>query len=246
MTDLQEICNTKFKKNYSNNSNPVNNESIEENCKHGKYDNFNPCMACKILQLGLLPDGGEWPQMKKYLEHLGVTTRFAHCNLANYITNTQDQKNVKMIVQNYVLDDMFIKEGFNLILCGSTGIGKTHLAVGIIKCLTSMPNTDWKVKMWKPHQLVDDIIRTKKSYQDYNEDDLLILDDLIELNEDKLQKKIISNILLDRYDQKLSTVITTNLSANELKEQLGDRLASRILGKNNLVYSFKSDDYRDK
>ena len=64
---------------------------------------------------------------------------------------------------------------------------------------------------------------------------LLIVDDIgAEKLTEWVRERIVSIINI-RVSNNLSTIYTSNLSPNDLREEMGDRIASRILGCSNVV-----------
>ena len=64
---------------------------------------------------------------------------------------------------------------------------------------------------------------------------LLIIDDIgAERITEWVAERMVS-LIHDRYSNGLSTIYTSNLSPKELEEKLGDRIASRVIGKSAVV-----------
>ena len=221
---------------------------IQTHCKHGIYFTsiYRPdwkCAACEELRQGMSNNKEEQP-MSNILLEIGLKQRFAKCRLDNYITKLPEQESALALATGYATARPWIPKGFNLTFCGGTGTGKTHLAAGIVKYVAS--ETTFTVKFWRPHDLVDDAFKNHKNYSDYNKGiDLLVLDDLGAIQLRDTQKQIINSILYARWDEKKSTIITTNFSIDELRIYLGERLYSRIIDTPNLIYNFSWDDERN-
>lgn len=121
-----------------------------------------------------------------------------------------------------------IEKGTGLYLYGGTGTGKTTLAVAILK----------EVKrgyMINCAELLDEIGR-------HNSDivkkilltELLVLDDLGSEQMAEGKSSYVINrwykIINERWERRLSTIITSNMHPNDLQIMLGERVSSRILG----------------
>jgi DNA replication protein DnaC len=74
--------------------------------------------------------------------------------------------------------------------------------------------------------------------------DLLILDDLGTEFVNQFTVSCLYNLFNTRRNRGLSTIVSTNLSAEELSERYDDRIYSRIVGSDYTVLFFGGDDYR--
>lgn len=122
-----------------------------------------------------------------------------------------------------------------LILEGSIGSGKTHLAAAIANELLDAGKT---VLFLVVPEFLDEI---RSSYQDSSDGSegalmqkaknvpVLILDDLGAHTYTSWTQSKIFTLLNHRLNYNLPTVITTNLSVEEIGEALGERTASRLL-----------------
>ena len=78
----------------------------------------------------------------------------------------------------------------------------------------------------------------------YLECDLLILDDLGTEFSTQFAVSVIYNLITTRKNKGLSTIISTNLSAEELTKRYDDRIYSRIVGSDYTTLYFSGSDYR--
>lgn len=125
----------------------------------------------------------------------------------------------------------FINKKENIILIGSPGSGKTHLAIGIgIKaCMkglnvifTSVPNLIIELKEAMSH---NNLTNYKKKFMTY---DLVILDELGYISFDKSGCEILFNLLSNRtYNG--SIIITTNLTFDRWDEVFKDPMLTGAL-----------------
>lgn len=135
-------------------------------------------------------------------------------------------------------------DGSGLILMGSVGTGKTHLAASIAHyaiehgVVTKFGNvTDIFHSLRDAFTTDEDILSEIQSVP------LLILDDLGKENLTEWVKETIYSIINYRYEHMLSTVITTNLTMTELQNRLGSATVSRIMEMCNYV-EMNGKDYR--
>lgn len=136
----------------------------------------------------------------------------------------------------------------NLLFCGNTGLGKTFLSSCIanemIKCgktvlYQTAPIMLDKIIDYKFGKNSNDIISTIYSV------DLLIIDDLgtETKNNFKLTElfNIINSRLLNQNNKITKTIISTNLSLQNLYDNYDERIVSRIIGNYNACYFFGDD-----
>ena len=140
----------------------------------------------------------------------------------------------------------------NLLFCGNTGLGKTFLS----SCIANEMIAKGKTVLYQTApMMLDSIIDYKfgKSSNDicnsiYNVD-LLIIDDLGTETKNTLKITELFNIINTRLlnqDNKITkTIISTNLSLQDLYEVYEERIVSRIIGNYNACY-FYGDDIRIK
>lgn len=149
-------------------------------------------------------------------------------------------------------DCRWIRKHNNLIITGSTGVGKSYLACAFAQkaCREGFSALYLRTtKLFEDLSLAKGDGRYLKLLTSYARIDLLVLDDygLIELNQE--QRHDLLEILEDRHGLK-STLVTSQLPAEHWHEQIGDpTMADAILDR--LVHSahkiqLKGDSMRKK
>ncbi len=193
--------------------------------------------------------------LKEILTH----ENFSHFDLSYYpddyveeATGQTPRDNMRNIL-NKVRDFLshFDTDPANLLLYGNTGVGKTFLSNCIAKELLDTSHT---VVYLTSLQLFD-ILETYKfdrelSYEEKDatisyilDSDLLILDDLgTELNNSFTSSQLYRCIDV-RLNHRRSTVISTNLSFDDLREQYSERIFSRLTSNYSLL-KLTGDDIR--
>lgn len=136
----------------------------------------------------------------------------------------------------------------NLLFCGNTGLGKTFLSSCIANELVKRGKT---VLYQTAPIMLDKIIDYKfnKTSSDITKSiytaDLLIIDDLgtEARNSLKLTElfNIINSRLLNQNNQITKTIISTNLSLQEMYDTYEERIVSRIIGNYNACYFYGED-----
>lgn len=140
-------------------------------------------------------------------------------------------------------------ENESVVLMGNTGCGKTHLAVAMMReigriwdsVFTSVPELLLKIRAsfrdGSPHTEEEIINR-------YTEGGLLILDDLGAEKSTEYSITTLYLIIDRRIRDEQRTIITTNLTMDEIEQGLGARIASRLSAMR--VIKIGMPDYRKR
>lgn len=173
-------------------------------------------------------------KIEKMFSGTKLGKRFLKRRFETFEVTTGNQKAYNMcqaFVKNYKPDCK------GLILRGTYGTGKTHLAAAIIVELL-------KKNIVGVFVVVPDLLRSiRQSFDIGNKDnkdlqelfdtvkkaELLVLDDLGAENSGKWVKEQLFILINTRYENMLPTIITTNCSMAEIADQLDERVASRLV-----------------
>jgi len=127
-------------------------------------------------------------------------------------------------------------KGEGLFITGNVGSGKTHLVVAIIDYIARMYKR--KIKTFIVFKTsVDMLAEIKYSFDKKNTEEvvnnfqdccLLVIDDLGSEKMTDWTNELFYKVIDYRYSNLKSTIITTNLTDQEIKEKLSERLVSRI------------------
>ncbi len=131
----------------------------------------------------------------------------------------------------------FSTKSDSLILCGATGLGKTHLSTSVARRVIER---GFDVYYTTALQMFGDFeharfgtemgMESVVSLDRYTSCELLILDDLGTEVSNQFTNSCLYLVINERINKGLPTIISTNLSGKEIKARYTDRIASRILG----------------
>ena len=134
--------------------------------------------------------------------------------------------------RNYA--ENFGKDSPSILMMGKTGLGKTHLSLSVAKTVVEHGFGVIYVPAQRLCSNLELEHFSKNSsdefYNKYSECDLLFIDDLGAEFPTQFTAAAIGNLINERLCRSLSTIISTNLGANELKTKYSERTASRLLG----------------
>ncbi len=176
---------------------------------------------------------------------------FDNFDLSVYSYDEKAQEKMRAnlaVAKNYVKKFGTVCE--NLLLIGPTGTGKTHLSTAIAGALI---HRGFDVIYDSTQNVISDFEadRFKSGYGNYEpkaskylECSLLILDDLGTEFTNQFTVSTLYNLLNTRQNKGLPTVISTNLSPDELAKKYEDRIYSRIIGAGCKVLVFMGKDKR--
>lgn len=158
-----------------------------------------------------------------------------------------------------------VLKGLNLFLTGKAGTGKTHVAVALLSewyARQLVANKEGHVSSPKgaPRfiRAIDLLYEIKQSWcerEDWRTDSeldiinrysmcpLLLIDDLGAEKSSEWSRSVFYNIIDKRHIEERQTIITSNMTLQQIGEQLDDRIASRIIG-TSLPISMGEADYR--
>ena len=176
-----------------------------------------------------------------------------HCFKQAIINTVYAQSNIRQILRIENFDnfryDFYSKEEKNLLFYGKTGVGKTFLTNCVAKELL---DHGYSVIYFTAFQLFDilskgvfekdsDAIATHQNIFDC---DLLVIDDL---GTELINSFTSSQLFLcvnERLIRQKSTIISTNLSVERIKESYSERTFSRILDSYTFINLFTEEDIR--
>ena len=158
------------------------------------------------------------PEAKKELERIC----FPESAMRKWTFENDDGKSPKIIeaMKKYVEIFPEMKEqGQGFLLFGDVGTGKTYAAVAAANALLDMGYSVLVTNFAKIANTVGGMFEGKQEYYDnLNCFDLLVIDDLGAERKTEFMQEIVWNVIDSRYRAGLPMIITTNLTAEELKK----------------------------
>ena len=169
---------------------------------------------------------------EKHFAGAMIPDRHAESGFRNYQVKNKGQQ-VALTQCSVFAKDMNNGINRNFIMVSRTGTGKTHLSCAVAKNVLSSRKY---ARYTTSEDMANEIANAWKKADDseasaiyrFTEYDLLILDEygLHDRHENRLQ--LVHKVLYSRYDVKKATMLISNMTIEELKKDLGDRLWSRF------------------
>lgn len=192
----------------------------------------------------------------KLLEAARIPRRYGECSLSNYHPASNNGSQLRAFNHAYRLVHEYPTIDRGLLLMGPCGVGKTHLAVGIIRGL---------VERGVPCLFYEFGALLKKIQESYNaqaqrselkvlapvyEAEVLVLDELGASKPTDWVRDMMMQIINARYNDRKLTLFTTNYTDERraqtdetLEDRIGVRLRSRLYEMCSSVV-VEGDDYR--
>ncbi len=207
-------------------------------------------------------------QAKHFLSASVIPARYGGCDFSNYETGGNDGLiAAKLTIETWAAQYPLNRSG--LLIIGPSGVGKTHLSVAALKQLTQKGVhclfCDYRELLKKIQNSYNPSVQTTELdlLRPVFETEVVLLDDLGAVKPSEWVWDTVSLILNARYNDKLTTLITSNFldgasaaaervdgprrAAREetLGDRIGERMRSRLFEMCRLVL-VNGKDYRQK
>jgi DNA replication protein DnaC len=174
------------------------------------------------------------------LASANIPKRYQHCTIANFTAYNDKLKRATRAAQ--ALAEEFPVVGKGLFLEGQPGVGKTHLAVAVLRRVIERTGArglfyDTRELLKLIRSTYDPAIRTTESevLRPVMTADLLVLDDLGAEKTSEWVEETMNLIVNTRYNERRTTIFTSNYEdipddtdINSLTFRIGHRMRSRL------------------
>jgi DNA replication protein DnaC len=190
-----------------------------------------------------------------------IPARYQHCTLANYDAGSSESMWIAKREAQIVLDDFLIIDGRGLLLVGPVGVGKTHLAVAILRELIERYQVgglfyQFGALLRRIQDSYNAISQTSEFavLQPVFDADVLVLDELAASKPTDWVRDTMMQIINTRYNDKRLTIFTTNYADKRtsekdttelLEDRIGVALRSRLYEMCRTV-EIEGEDYRKR
>lgn len=233
--------------------------------KHGEFERFtlvgkdfrggenfkhSQCPECLRDELAEVDAKLRTLRVTDLLDEAGITRRFEGCEFENYHAINQDAMRNLTACQRYAdtWPERF-KAGTSMIMIGNCGTGKNHLAVSMVKNI--IRNHLASVEITDVMRLTRAVKSTWRHNADSTEEeviehfaslDLLIIDEVGVQFGSPAETTILQEVINTRYESILPTILISNLTFEQLKESVGERIVDRVTdgGRNRLAFNWES------
>jgi DNA replication protein DnaC len=178
----------------------------------------------------------EGVRAERLLAEARIPKRYEHCDLDSYLPNHESQKKAKIYVQRFL--EKYPQIDVGLLFLGTCGVGKTHLAVALLKQVI-IEKGDGGL-FYDFRDLLREIQGSWNSISQASEIDVLrpvleakvlVLDELGANKPTEWVRDTIAHIINCRYNDKKLTIFTSNYldtPAKSGEEALADRIGVRL------------------
>lgn len=189
------------------------------------------CLECRdVLRMTNLTNDLTKNKRKIKLD-CGIPLRFIDSSFSNYLPTNQKSNDLHNFIKSFKCDS-------NLIMLGKTGTGKTHLACALLNDIIEV--TNWSVRYVQFYKITDIKIHNPDDFFKLLSCNLLVIDEYGVQSSD-FKSNLLFEIINERYNNMLFTVIISNLDVKYFAESISAPLASRL--KENSI--FKTCDWTD-
>lgn len=167
----------------------------------------------------------------------GIPERFKTRTLENYAVdaNNTKQQRIYNFCKDYAANfDSVKKTGRSFLMLGTVGTGKTHLSVGVALEIMKTGHSAIFTSASKIFRSIKDTYH-KGSHQKesevmaiYTQCDLLIIDEVGVQRGSDFEKETFFDVINERYENMRPTIILSNLTIEEIKVFLGERVFDRL------------------
>ena len=193
-------------------------------------------------------DCAQATRVERLLKAARIPARYEHCELENFDAHVEGPggslSSARLAAGRFVEEYPVEKTG--LLLIGPIGVGKTHLAVGILKALIVAKGVpclfyDYRELLKEIQNSYNPSVQTTEMevLRPVFDTEVLVLDELGAIKPSEWVWDTVSHILNTRYNDQRTTIFTTNLAdlppaaaagprGSTREPTLGDRITERM------------------
>jgi DNA replication protein DnaC len=200
------------------------------------------CPTCFGTGMEIVPGKGARPchcrrqdAHSRLLENVKIPKRYAGCDFPYYEPQNETQRTAFNFALKLAMEYPAVDRG--LLLTGTVGVGKTHLAVSILKGLTEKGFSCLFCEFGSLLKEIQGSYNSNTNTSEYGvlapvfNADVLVLDELGAAKPTDWVLDTMMHIINTRYNDKKLTVFTTNYPderVNDREETLEDRIGVRL------------------
>jgi len=155
--------------------------------------------------------------------------------------NTKQESLISVIRSNL---NNTIEDIPDLVIYGTVGTGKTHIAIG---ALNKLIEKGVYCKYTTESQLLEFYFRKQyDTFENFKKTDLLVIDEVGKRELAEWQQVQVEELISYRYNEMLPTIFITNLSATDFKKALGDRITDRLRDNKVVQFTIKGESLRGR
>ncbi|EMO9463505.1 ATP-binding protein [Raoultella ornithinolytica] len=215
-----------------------------ENFKHSQ------CPACLRAQLAEIDAELRALRVADLMDNAGIARRFEECEFENYHPVNQGASKNLAGCRHYAENwPQVFETGKGLVMTGNCGTGKNHLAISTAKAI--IRNHLARVEITDVMRVMRAVKSTWRHNSETTEDsvleryaslDLLIIDEVGVQFGSASELAILQEIVNARYESVLPTILISNLTFEQLKDSIGERIVDRVTngGRNRLAFNWES------
>jgi len=164
------------------------------------------------------------------LHNAMVAPRFIDRSLGSYLAENAGQKKALSDARWFIEN---AAQSVGLIFLGNNGTGKNHLAAGIVKEFLTRGKTALMTEAVKVVRKIKESWRREGQTESevievYTKIDLLVIDECgVQFGSDT-ERMYLTEIINDRYNACLSTILIGNLTIEKLTQVIGERVIDRF------------------
>ena len=225
---------------------PADYTDVKYECEKCSDSGYVGIKMCDCMRSALVMAGYESSGIAELLRR----QTFESFSLEYYKQNPDSYKMMEKIAayaKSYA-ESFKSGEAENIAMFGGTGLGKTHLSSAIAKKVIEKGNdvfyvtavgmvSDFEAEQFGSH------IQKGELTDRYFDCDLLIIDDLGAEMSNQFTVSCLYNLLNVRINRRAATIISTNLTQQELFKRYNERITSRVIGEFRIL-PFSGTDIR--